>query len=68
MKIITNPKQSEWAELLKRPTQTVENIENTVVSIFNDVQQKGDLAISKYTSLFDGVNLDTILVTKAEIE
>ncbi len=68
MKIITNPKQSDWAELLKRPTQTVENIENTVVSIFNDVQQKGDQAISKYTSLFDGVSLDTILVTKAEIE
>lgn len=68
MNIITNPKRSEWAELLKRPTQTVENIENTVVSIFNDVQLKGDQAISKYTSLFDGVSLDTILVTKAEIE
>ncbi len=68
MNIITNPKQLEWAELLKRPTQTVENIENTVVSIFNDVQQKGDQAISKYTKLFDGVRLDSILVSKAEIE
>ena len=68
MNIITNPKPAEWAELLKRPTQTVENIENTVVSIFNDVQQKGDQAITKYTSLFDGVSLDTILVSKDDIE
>lgn len=68
MNIISNPKESEWAELLKRPTQTVVNIEDTVLSIFDDVQQNRDQAILKYTSRFDGVSLDSILVSPEEIK
>ena len=30
MKIIENPKREQWTTLLKRPTQTVVDIENTV--------------------------------------
>ena len=63
-----NPNKTEWSELLKRPTQTVENIEATVTEIFNDVQRRGDIAISKYTELFDGIKLDNMLVSKEEIE
>ncbi|MFD2914026.1 histidinol dehydrogenase [Psychroserpens luteus] len=68
MKTIINPNKKDWSELLKRPTQTVENIENTVTEIFNDVQRRGDKAITKYTELFDGVNLNEIQVSPAEIE
>jgi histidinol dehydrogenase len=67
MKTIINPKRADWSELLKRPTQTVENIENTVNEIFNDVQRRGDKAISKYTELFDGVALKSSIVTSEEI-
>lgn len=68
MKTIINPKKTDWSELLKRPTQTVENIEHTVNEIFNDVQRHGDDAISKYTEIFDGVKLNSIVVSKEEIE
>ena len=68
MKTIYNPERSQWAELLKRPTQTVENIENTVNEIFNDVKRHGDQAILKYTQLFDGAQLDDLLVSQTEIE
>nr|WP_321226099.1 histidinol dehydrogenase [uncultured Psychroserpens sp.] len=68
MKTIINPNKKDWSEILKRPTQTVENIENTVTEIFNDVQRRGDKAITKYTELFDGVNLNEMQVSPAEIE
>jgi histidinol dehydrogenase len=68
MKTILSPKRTEWSNILKRPTQTVENIEDTVNEIFNDVQRRGDQAISKYTELFDGASLITVEVTSDEIE
>lgn len=67
MKTIFNPSREDWSELLKRPTQTVENIEHTVTEIFNDVQRHGDKAIAKYTQLFDGANIETAVVTQDEI-
>jgi histidinol dehydrogenase len=63
-----NPQPETWFEILKRPTQTVENIEDTVNQIFDDVQRHGDKAISKYTSMFDGVELEAQVVTSSEIE
>ena len=68
MKLYNNPNKSEWFELLKRPTQTLDDIEETVISIFEDVQKNGDKAIDKYTFKFDGVNLQTKTVSKIEVE
>ncbi len=68
MKLYNNPNKSEWSELLKRPTQTVDDIEAIVNTVFNDVQNNGDKAIAKYTAKFDGVDLDSNSVTKQEIE
>ncbi|QLE02758.1 histidinol dehydrogenase [Galbibacter sp. BG1] len=68
MKKIYNPKQEEWAEILRRPTKTIEDIEATVSEVFNEVKQKGDDAVQKYTSLFDGVSLESNLVSSEEIK
>jgi len=68
MKILYNPKKSEWSEILKRPTQTVADIEQTVNQIFSEVQTKGDLAIAKYTELFDGTSLQKTVVDSGEIK
>ncbi|QIJ90292.1 Histidinol dehydrogenase [Mesoflavibacter sp. HG96] len=68
MKTIKYPYKNTWSELLKRPTQTVNDIESTVNQIFEDVQRNGDAAIKKYTSLFDGADLQSNLVTAQEIE
>jgi histidinol dehydrogenase len=68
MKIIENPQKKDWQKLLRRPTQTIENIENTVVQIFDDVKRNGDKAIAKYTAMFDGVTLESIVVNEREIQ
>ena len=54
--------------LLKRPTQTLEDIELTVNDIFSEVRSKGDRAVAKYTDLFDGIKLDSFNVTAEEME
>jgi histidinol dehydrogenase len=68
MQIIDNPNRSKWSEILKRPTQTVDDIEATVNQIFKEVQQNGDDAVNKYTHRFDGVTLESSVVTSKEVE
>ncbi|QZK98158.1 histidinol dehydrogenase [Flavobacterium psychrophilum] len=67
MNKIYNPKPETWSEILKRPTQSFNDIEETLKGIFKEVQQKGDVAVRKYTSLFDGIVLDNIEVSNNEI-
>lgn len=68
MKKIDNPQLQDWSEILKRPTQTFNDIEETVKGIFKEIQQKGDQAVLKYTSLFDGINLTNFIVSQKEID
>ena len=68
MNKIYNPTKKTWSEVLKRPTQSFADIEETVKGIFKEIQQKGDAAVQKYTSLFDGSTFETILVSSQEIE
>ena len=68
MQIIQNPKPSEWAEVLKRPTQSVEALNTVVDEVFTAVKQNGDDALKTYTKTFDGVALDALLVSSTEIE
>lgn len=57
-----------WATILKRPTQTVSDIEDMVAGIFKEIQENGDATIKKYTEKFDKVVLDQILVGDEEIK
>lgn len=68
MNKIYNPKPETWSAILERPTKTVDDIEATVKEIFKEVQKKGDEAVAKYTSLFDGVSVNNFEVSKGEIE
>ena len=67
MNKIYNPAREDWDSILKRPTQTVDDIEATVNDIFKEVRLKGDEAIAKYTSIFDNVTLDTITISDREM-
>ena len=67
MKTIISPERKEWSALLERPTQSIATIENTVDTIFNDVQRQGDGAVLKYTEMFDGVQLESMLVSSEDI-
>ncbi|NNE75620.1 MAG: histidinol dehydrogenase, partial [Pricia sp.] len=68
MNKIYNPKRTDWPEILRRPTQTVADIEDTVAAIFKEVKQKGDATLKKYTEKFDGVVINDLKVPEKEIE
>jgi histidinol dehydrogenase len=68
MNKIYNPTADTWGEILKRPTQTIGDIQNTVTAIFKEIQSNGDLAVAKYTAQFDGVTFENIEVSIEEIQ
>lgn len=67
MNKIDNPAVANWKQVLERPTQTVADIEGTVVSVFNEVKTDGDKAVNKYTTKFDGVSLQSTIVSVEEL-
>ena len=67
MNKIYNPKPENWSEILKRPTQSFNDIEETVKGIFKEIELKGDVAVTKYTSLFDGILIENVEVSNEEI-
>ena len=68
MNKILNPTKADWPEILKRPTQTVADIEQTVNQIFEEIKVKGNAAVAKYTELFDGIKLDELKVSETEVQ
>jgi len=68
MKLYNNPEKSTWSTLLQRPTQSLEVIEATVNQVFQNVKVSGDKAIKKYTQKFDGIALDSQVVSQERIE
>ncbi|WPZ00106.1 histidinol dehydrogenase [Christiangramia sp. OXR-203] len=67
MNTINNPDRSKWNEILKRPTQTVADIEQTVHKVFDEIRLTGDAAVRKYTKAFDGIDLETFKVSASEM-
>lgn len=67
MKKNINPTPELLNELLKRPTAASSELEPLVAQVFEEVAQKGDQAIAKYTELFDGVNSIRYKVSGEEI-
>ena len=68
MKIIKYPKQSEYKDLLTRPTQDISVIEQRVAPILKRVKEEGDTAIRDFALKFDNVFLNTLEVNITEIE
>ena len=68
MQIIKYPLKETWNDILKRPTQSLADIEQKVIPILEDVKQRGDEALKFYAQKFDKVELAEILVSAKEIE
>lgn len=68
MQTIKYPSKQSWNEILKRPTQSLEQIEQVVIPILQDVKQRGDEALKFYTQKFDGIELNELLVSILEVE
>ena len=67
MKIIVNPLQEAVPELLQRPVMDHAALQTVVQGVLDAVRTGGDKAVASYTKQFDGVILDTAMVTEAEI-
>ena len=68
MKTYLNPSQEQWPTLAQRQTFASADLNETVKSIFTDIEKNGSKAVKKYTQYFDGVTLENLKVTTAEIE
>jgi len=68
MQIIKYPERATWNDILKRPTQSLQEIEQIVIPILEDVSVRGDEALKFYAQKFDGVELNEILVSTEEVE
>lgn len=66
MKIFENPTKENWSEILQRPTNNAEQMEENVSIILDEVQKKGDTAVTKYTRFFDRVIIDSFQVNSFE--
>lgn len=68
MKIVNYPQREEWDELLRRPVTDVMKMIETVRPIVDRVRAEGDKAVLDYEERFDGVRLEHLRVTPAEID
>ncbi len=68
MQIIKYPPKEDWNEILKRPTQSLEDIEQKVIPILEDVRLRGDEALKFFAKKFDNVDLNEILVSLSEVD
>ena len=67
MKTFINPEKKHWPEILKRPVFDVSELYEKVQSILNEIKTGGDEALRKYTLQFDGVLLNSFLVSEEEL-
>ena len=68
MQVIKYPEIATWNEIIKRPVQSLEAIEQKVIPVLQEIKLHGDVALKKFTQLFDGVEPDTFTVTEEEIQ
>ena len=67
MQTYINPQLSEWNNLIQRPVQKAEDLQNIVLTVFEDIKNEKDKALINYTKKFDKANLTDIKVLSDEI-
>lgn len=68
MKTFINPDKKEWTQLLQRPAFDSTELQLKVKTVLDEVKVDGDIAVKKFTELFDGVIIEDFVVSAAEIE
>ena len=68
MQVFKYPTREDWNSLLKRPSFDSTLLFGSVQKVLDDVRTRGDKAVKEYTKQFDSVLLESIEVTKEEID
>lgn len=67
MRTYINPEKNTWTDILKRPLFDVSDLYGKVQTILNGIRQNGDKALREYTEKFDGIQLNSFVVSASEI-
>jgi len=67
MNIIKYPPESQWDDILRRPTADYGKLQETAAAILDDVKRRGDQAVREYELKFDRIALAELCVTEQEI-
>lgn len=67
MKLYTYPLKQDWQQILKRPAFDTAQLQDKVRTVLENVRLNGDEALKKYTTQFEGLQLEDITVGAAEI-
>ena len=68
MRIVRYPEREVWKKILERPHTDISALNGVVDDILEDVRNNGDEAVRRCELRFDGVSLQSLAVTKGEIE
>jgi histidinol dehydrogenase len=68
MKIVYNPDNIAWNQLVNRPTVDIAKMDELVRGIFSEVKIKGDIAVRKYTRYFDRAEPENMMVQGCEFD
>ena len=68
MKYYINPSKEIWSEILSRPVQNFEEIEQKVQPILTNIKNKGDEALAEYVQAFDKIDFDEVKISKSQLE
>ncbi len=68
MKFFKHPSKNEWPQIIKRPVLDTLFLQSKVRAVLDEVKLNGDAALKKYTERFEGVVVNDIAVTTAEID
>lgn len=67
MKVFRYPTEHEWKPLMERERVDLETLQRIVKNILDDVKSMGDGAVLSYEEKFDKVCLDSLLVSRQEM-
>ena len=68
MRIVRYPEREVWKKILERPHTDISALNGVVDDILEDVRNNGDEAVRRCEMRFDGVSLQSLVVTDGEIE
>lgn len=67
MQTFNLPDRSKWKQILARPVFDAAALEQKVKTILKEVKAGGDASVKFFTKQFDGIAIDDMLVSEAEI-
>ena len=67
MQVSLHPNRNIWSSILERPVFDASKLEEIVKPVLANIKANGDKALKEYAQKFDGVTLESLIVSEDEI-